>query len=66
MVGSVLFKKNTITHLICRLAPIWEHKGGVGPFWKNPRINSEVALYGLNIQEHSQSDWRFHFSAVPL
>ena len=25
------FKKNTITHLICRLVLFWEHKGGVGP-----------------------------------
>ena len=33
-----------MTHLICRLAPFWEHKGGVGPFWKNPRINSDGTM----------------------
>ena len=49
------FLKNTITHLICRLAPFWEHKGGTGPFWKNPRINSEMlhyALSGLEVIKH--------------
>ena len=61
MVSIFFFLKNTITRLICRLAPFWEHRGGgggggggeVGPFWKNPRINSALRAIFVKIYPNS-------------
>ena len=34
VLGSQLLDKRTIAHLYNMLARFWEHKWGVGPFWK--------------------------------
>ena len=43
-VGSNSRSKHIVTYLFYRLAPFREHKGGVGPFSKNPRRNSACSI----------------------